>query len=91
MPGDDLRFVRLEHLRPGWKKLFLKMFLEEEDLHFYTLIDASSSMDFGEPTKLKYAVQLAAALGFIGLIRGDRVKNRNARLGQGPQRARISR
>jgi uncharacterized protein (DUF58 family) len=73
VPGDDLRFVdwntyaRLE-------KLFLKMFLEEEDLHFYTLIDASSSMDFGEPTKLKYAIQLAAALGFIGLIRGDRVK-----------------
>ncbi|MCC6126890.1 MAG: DUF58 domain-containing protein [Pirellulales bacterium] len=73
VPGDDLRFVdwntyaRLE-------KLFLKMFLEEEDLHFYTLIDASNSMDFGEPTKLKYAVQLAAALGFIGLIRGDRVK-----------------
>jgi uncharacterized protein (DUF58 family) len=71
--GDDLRFVdwntyaRLE-------KLFLKMFLEEEDLHFYALIDASSSMDFGKPTKLKFAVQLAAALGFIGLVRGDRVK-----------------
>jgi uncharacterized protein (DUF58 family) len=73
VPGDDLRFVdwntyaRLE-------KLFLKMFLEEEDLHFYALIDASGSMDFGEPTKLRYAVQLAAALGFIGLIRSDRVK-----------------
>ncbi len=65
--GDDLRFVdwntyaRLE-------RLFLKMFLEEEDLHFYTLIDASSSMDFGTPTKLAYAVQLAAALGFVGLV-----------------------
>ncbi|MFZ1935039.1 MAG: DUF58 domain-containing protein [Thermoguttaceae bacterium] len=73
VPGDDLRFVdwntyaRLE-------KLFLKMFLEEEDLHFYALIDASSSMDFGNPTKLRFAVQLAAALGFIGLVRGDRVK-----------------
>ena len=73
VPGDDLRFVdwntyaRLE-------KLFLKMFLEEEDLHFYALIDASSSMDFGNPTKLKFALQLAAALGFIGLVRGDRVK-----------------
>ena len=31
-------------------------------------------MDFGDPTKLQYAGQLAAALGFIGLIRGDRVK-----------------
>jgi len=73
VPGDDLRFVdwntyaRLE-------KLFLKMFLEEEDLHFYALIDASDSMAFGEPTKLQYATQLAASLGFIGLIRGDRVK-----------------
>jgi uncharacterized protein (DUF58 family) len=73
VPGDDLRFVdwntyaRLE-------RLFLKLFLEEEDLHFYTLIDASSSMDFGTPTKLAYAVQLAAALGFVGLVRGDRVK-----------------
>ena len=31
-------------------------------------------MDFGEPTKLHYAKQLAAALGFIGLCRADRVK-----------------
>jgi uncharacterized protein (DUF58 family) len=54
--------------------LFLKVFLEEEDLHFYALIDASNSMDFGEPTKLHYAKQLAAALGFVGLVRADRVK-----------------
>ena len=31
-------------------------------------------MDFGDPTKLYYAKQLAAALGFIGLVRADRVK-----------------
>jgi uncharacterized protein (DUF58 family) len=31
-------------------------------------------MDFGEPTKLYYAKQLAAALGFIGLVRADRVR-----------------
>ncbi len=31
-------------------------------------------MGFGEPTKLHYAKQLAAALGFIGLCRADRVK-----------------
>ncbi len=54
-------------------KLIVKLFLEEEDLHFYTLIDASPSMNFGDPTKLQYARQLAAALGFIGLIRSDRV------------------
>jgi uncharacterized protein (DUF58 family) len=73
VPGDDLRFIdwntyaRLE-------KLFLKMFMEEEDLHFYALIDATRSMEFGEPTKLHFAKQLAAALGFVGLVRADRVK-----------------
>ena len=31
-------------------------------------------MQFGDPTKLHYAKQLAAALGFIGLCRADRVR-----------------
>lgn len=73
VPGDDLRFIDW-NLYARLDKLFLKMFLEEEDLHFYALIDASASMDFGDPTKLTYAKQLAAALGFIGLCRADRVK-----------------
>lgn len=71
--GDDLRFLDW-NLYARLDKLFLKLFLEEEDLHFYALIDTSASMDFGEPTKLQYAKQLAAALGFIGLVRSDRVK-----------------
>jgi len=71
--GDDLRFIDW-NTYARLDKLFLKLFLEEEDLHFYTLIDASTSMDFGSPTKLAYAKQLAAALGFIGLCRSDRVR-----------------
>ncbi len=73
VPGDDLRFIDW-NLFARLDKLFLKLFLEEEDLHFYALLDASTSMDFGEPTKLQYAKQLAAALGFVGLCRADRVK-----------------
>ncbi|MFO0869879.1 MAG: DUF58 domain-containing protein [Pirellulales bacterium] len=73
VPGDDLRFIDW-NLYARLDRLFLKLFLEEEDLHFFTLIDASESMDFGEPTKLQFARQLAAALGFIGLCRADRVK-----------------
>lgn len=70
--GDDLR--RLDwNLYARLDKLILKLFQEEEDLHFYTLIDASLSMGFGEPSKLEYAKQLAAALGFVGLVRSDRV------------------
>ncbi|MEQ8786012.1 MAG: DUF58 domain-containing protein [Pirellulaceae bacterium] len=73
VPGDDLRFIDW-NLYARLDKLFLKLFLEEEDLHFYALIDASGSMDYGDPTKLRYAKQLAAALGFIGLCRADRVR-----------------
>ena len=73
VPGDDLRFIDW-NTYARLDRLFLKMFLEEEDLHFFALIDASQSMDFGDPTKLHYAKQLAAALGFIGLVRADRVR-----------------
>jgi uncharacterized protein (DUF58 family) len=73
VPGDDLRFIDW-NLYARLDKLFLKLFLEEEDLHFYTVIDASRSMSFGEPSKLDFAKQMAAALGYIGLCRSDRVK-----------------
>jgi len=70
--GDDLRHIDW-NVYGRLDRLFLKLFLEEEDLHFYTLIDTSSSMDFGDPTKLHYAKQVAAALSFIGLVNHDRV------------------
>src|SRR5215216_2450057 len=64
--GDDLRFLDW-NLYARLDRLFIRLFMEEEDLHFHVLIDRSASMNFGEPTKLHYAKQLAAALGFIGL------------------------
>ena len=70
--GDDLRhldwnlFARLE-------RLFIRLFMAEEDLHVYILVDNSLSMEFGNPTKLRYACQVAAALGFVGLVNLDRV------------------
>ena len=70
--GDDFRrvdwnvYARLE-------KLFLKLFVEEEDLHVYVLVDASRSMDFGAPSKLLYAKRVAAALAYIALANLDRV------------------
>ena len=70
--GDDLRFLDW-NLYARLDKLFIRLFMEEEDLHFYVLIDNSLSMDFGNPAKLHYAKQVAAALGFIGLVNLDRV------------------
>jgi uncharacterized protein (DUF58 family) len=70
--GDDLRHIDW-NVYGRLNKLFLKLFLEEEDLHFYTLLDTSLSMEFGDPTKLYYGKQVAAALSFIGLVNHDRV------------------
>ena len=72
VPGDDLRLIDW-NLYARLDQLFLKLFQEEEDLHFYAMIDASESMNFGDPTKLHVAKQLAAALGYVGLCRADRV------------------
>lgn len=70
--GDDFRrvdwnvYARLE-------KLFLKLFVEEEELNIYVLIDTSRSMDFGDPKKILYARRVAAALSYIALCNFDRV------------------
>src|SRR5436190_1654915 len=70
--GDDLRHLDW-NLYARLDRLFIRLFQEEEDLHFYVLIDNSLSMDFGTPSKLHFARQVAAALGFIGLCNMDRV------------------
>jgi uncharacterized protein (DUF58 family) len=82
--GDDLRHIDW-NVYGRLDKLFLKLFLEEEDLHVYTLLDTSLSMEFGKPTKLRYGKQVAAALSFIGLVNHDRVllDTFSARLDQG--------
>src|SRR5215213_6740289 len=48
--GDDLRFLDW-NLFARLDRLFLRLFLEEEDLHCYLLLDNSLSMDFGTPSK----------------------------------------
>src|ERR1700743_3751884 len=47
--GDDLRFIDW-NIYARLDKLFLKLFLEEEDLSLYFLVDVSKSGDFGTPT-----------------------------------------
>jgi uncharacterized protein (DUF58 family) len=70
--GDDLRqldwnvYARLE-------RLFVKLFIEEEDVTVTLLVDASASMAAGRPAKLVFAKRAAAALGYIGLASEDRV------------------
>ena len=71
-PGDDLRFLDW-NIYGRLERLFIKMFMEEEDLTFYIFLDASLSMGYGSPSKLEFAKRAAAALGYIALSKGDRV------------------
>ena len=70
--GDDLRYVDW-NIYGRLDRLYLKLFVDEEDLCLHLLLDGSGSMSFGEPSKLRYAARLAAALGFVGLVNHERV------------------
>lgn len=70
--GDDLRFIDW-NIYARLDRLFIKLFLEEQDVQFNLLLDTSASMNFGEPSKLDYGKKVVAALAYIGLAGQDRV------------------
>lgn len=71
-PGDDVRridwnaYARLE-------ELVLRLFVAEEDLSLYLLVDRSASLAVGAPPKLTLAKEVAAALGYVALSGSERV------------------
>ncbi|MFG0331139.1 MAG: DUF58 domain-containing protein [Phycisphaerales bacterium] len=72
VPGDDLRYIDW-NVYGRLDVLFLKLFLEEEDLSLHIVVDVSKSMDYGDPSKFVFAQRLAMALGYIGLVNYNRV------------------
>ncbi len=70
--GDDLRFIDW-NIYARLERLFLKLFMEEEDLSLSIMIDTSASSDFGDPNKAIYMKKVAAALAYIGLVNYNRV------------------
>lgn len=69
--GDDIRHIDW-NICARLDRLFLKLFVEEQELTLHLLVDTSRSMAFGTPEKLLYAKRVAAALGYIALINNDR-------------------
>jgi uncharacterized protein (DUF58 family) len=69
-PGDEIRYIDWNvYARHG--SLFIKEFSAEENVHAMILLDTSRSMEFGG--KFQAARELAAALGYIGLVNYDSV------------------
>lgn len=71
-PGDDIRYldwtvwIRLRHA-------LIRLFEEDEDLPIRIVIDVSDSMRTKDGAKLRYAMQVGAALAYVGLANLDRV------------------
>ncbi len=70
--GDDLRHIDW-NIFGRLDKLFLKLFLEEEDLALHIVLDCSESSDCGDPNKFLFMQKAAMALGYIGLVNLNRV------------------
>ncbi len=70
--GDDLRHIDW-NVYARLDRMFIKLFLEEEDLGLHLVVDCSASMDAGDPNKLIFCQKLAMALGYIGLVNNNRV------------------
>ena len=72
VPGDDPRYLDWNACA-RLSRLFLKLFVEEEDLYVTVLLDTSESMMFGAPSKERCAKQAAAAVSYIALCSLDRL------------------
>ena len=71
-PGDDLRRIDW-NLYARFEKLYLRLTVDERQLHHRIYIDSSASMAWGGPSKGQMALKLAAALSFLAVRAMDRV------------------
>ena len=71
-PGDDFRYLDWSAYQ-RFDRLLIRLYEEEEDLSIYFIVDASSSMAFGDGEKLRQAKRLTAALAYVGLANLDRI------------------
>jgi uncharacterized protein (DUF58 family) len=70
--GDDIRHLdRHVHARLG--QHVIRQFALDRQMQVMILVDCSSSMAFGTPTKQRRAAELAGSLAFVALSGGDQV------------------
>ncbi|QKQ97998.1 DUF58 domain-containing protein [Candidatus Nanohaloarchaea archaeon] len=72
-PGDDIRKIDWKAYART-KDYFVKRFEEEKNLTIHILLDRSSSMDYGEPTKYDYGGKLGIAVADMAMNTNDRFR-----------------
>src|SRR5487761_2315929 len=68
--GDDLWHLDWNVLA-RLDSTVMRTYQDEEDLAVHLVLDASPSMEFGEPAKAEVAKRLALAIAYVALNGGD--------------------
>lgn len=71
-PGDDITKIDW-NAYARFETLYLKLYLDERQLHTRIYIDASRSMDYGKNKKGARALETAATLAYLSVCELDRV------------------
>ena len=72
IPGDDI--TKLDwNAYARFDKLYLKLYLDERQMHTRIYIDASRSMEYGDGRKADQAIRLAATLAYLSVAEMDKV------------------
>ncbi len=72
IPGDDITKIDWNAFA-RFDKLYLKLYLDERQMHTKIYIDCSRSMDYGTGGKAEQAVKIAAALAYLSVCEMDKV------------------
>jgi len=71
-PGDDLKYLDWK-LLARTDRLYTRQFRETTNMSVVLVVDTSASMNYGEPSKFRYATIMAAALAHLIINQGDAV------------------
>ena len=72
VPGDDITKIDW-NAYARFEALYLKLYLDERQLHTKIYIDISQSMAYGSSSKAQAALQIAATIAYLSVTELDRV------------------
>lgn len=72
IPGDDIKKIDW-NAYARFEKLYMKLYLDERQMHTRIYIDASRSMTYGKGNKDTQAIKIAAALAYLSICQMDKV------------------
>lgn len=72
IPGDDLTKIDW-NAYARFDKLYMKLYLDERQMHTKIYIDASRSMEYGSGEKAEQALRLAATVAYLSVSEMDKV------------------